>query len=299
MKIDFKKPELGDREMIDRYFRMNKSRSCEYTFANTYLWSRHYRVRYALVEGMLVYQYTDTGHFTFPKGDRSRLRRAVDALMEWCREQRMEFHLTLVTPEQFEELERIYPGKFTVEYFRDSADYVYETEKLIRLSGKKYHGKKNHINKFKKEHPDWTYEKITKENVEDCFQMAMDWRRDNGCEEDPEKNAEMCVSLNALRLLDELGLTGGLIRSQGRVLAFTVGEPVCDDTFVVHIEKAYADVDGAYPMINQQFLEHEAAAYTYVNREEDMGEEGLRKAKLSYHPVFLVEKGIVSQKENP
>ncbi len=294
MEINIKKPELKDQELVERYFRMNQNRSCEYTFANLYLWSRHYHVGFAMVGEMLVFQYTDEGVFTFPQGDNRYLRETVDALMEWSEENGKEFRMTNVTPEQFELLEQIYPGRFAIRYYRDSADYVYETEKLISLSGKKYHGKKNHINKFKKLYPDWSYETISSENVEDCFQMALEWRRQNGCEDDEEKSAEMCVTLNALRLLEELKLRGGLIRAGGKVVAFSIGEPVCDDTMVVHIEKAYADVQGAYPMINQQFLEHEASQYRYVNREEDLGEEGLRQAKESYHPVFLVEKGVVS-----
>ena len=296
MEIEFRKPELKDREMVNRYFRMNRNRSCEYTFANLYLWSRHYKVEFAIVEDMLVFYYTEYGKFTFPQGDLANLKRTLDALMEWSQEQGKEFGLTNMNAEQFAELEKVYPGEFIVEYDRDAADYVYEVEKLIALSGKKYHGKKNHTNKFKKLYPDWTYEKITPDNVEECFQMALDWRRENGCEEDEEKNAEMCVTLNSLRLMDELQLTGGLLRAGGRVVAFSIGEPVCDDTMVVHIEKAYADVQGAYPMINQQFLLHEASEYTYVNREEDMGEPGLRQAKESYHPVFLVEKGVVRRK---
>ena len=81
-----------------------------------------------------------------------------------------------------------------------------------------------------------------------------------------------------------------------QIVAFTMGEPICSDTFVVHIEKAFPDVQGAYPMINQQFVEHECMQYKYVNREEDIGEEGLRKAKRSYRPVFMVEKGLVTEK---
>ena len=104
----------------------------------------------------------------------------------------------------------------------------------------------------------------------------------------------MCVALNSLRLFKELELKGGVLRVGGEIVAFTLGEPVCDDTFVVHIEKAYADVRGAYTAINQQFLEHEVSEYPYVNREEDMGDEGLRQAKLSYRPVFMAEKGIVT-----
>ena len=143
----------------------------------------------------------------------------------------------------------------------------------------------------------WSYEKMMKDNLEDCFQMALKWRNDNGCNDDEEKNAEMCVTLNSLRLFEELELTGGVLRLDGEIIAFTMGEPVSEDTFVVHIEKAFADVQGAYPMINQQFVSNECGEYQYINREEDTGAEGLRKAKLSYRPVFLVEKGVVKEKE--
>ena len=107
----------------------------------------------------------------------------------------------------------------------------------------------------------------------------------------------MCVTLNSLRLFKELELTGGILRVDGQIVAFTIGEPICSDTFVVHIEKAFPDVQGAYTMINQQFVEHECMDYKYVNREEDTGDEGLRKAKRSYRPVFMVEKGVVTEKK--
>ena len=181
-------------------------------------------------------------------------------------------------------------------YDRDQADYVYESEKLATLAGKKLHGKRNHINKFQKLYPNWSYEPLNDENMEECFQMALKWRNQNGCEEDPGKNAEMCVALNALRLYKELDQRGGVLRVDGQVVAFTIGEELCEDTFVVHIEKAFADIDGAYPMINQQFVQHECTGYQYVNREDDAGSEGLRKAKLSYRPAFLVEKGILTRK---
>ena len=154
------------------------------------------------------------------------------------------------------------------------------------------------MDKFKKVYDgNWSYETMSKENLEECFQMGLKWRNDNGCEEDYEKNAEICVTLNALRLFEELDLVGGVLKVHGEVVAFTIGEPVTKDTFVVHIEKAFADVEGAYPMINQQFVSHECMEYTYINREEDTGAEGLRKAKLSYRPVFLVEKGRVTKRE--
>ena len=295
-EIEFKRPELEDKEIIASYFEKAPSRSCERTFVNVYLWSRHYKVKYAVIEDALIFKSEDRGMaFAYPVGEPEHVKKALEFLMEYCKERECPFILYNVTPEMFAQLEGWYPGRFTVEYDRDIADYVYESEKLATLAGKKLHGKRNHINKFKSLYPDWTYEELNDDNVEDCFQMALKWRNKNGCEDDPEKNAEMCVTLNSLRLYKELGLKGGVLKVDGRIIAFTVGEPLCGDTFVVHIEKAFADVEGAYPMINQQFVQHECADYTYVNREEDTGAEGLRKAKLSYRPAFLEEKGVVRE----
>lgn len=117
------------------------------------------------------------------------------------------------------------------------------------------------------------------------------WKKENCSKDDDEMIAEICVSEAALKERDFLGLTAGLIRADGRVVAFSVGEKIYDDTFCVHIEKAFSDVPGAYAIINQQFLIHEAGNCKYVNREDDVGDPGLRKAKLSYHPAFMIEKG--------
>lgn len=294
----FKRPELEDKEQIEYYFSKAPGRSCERTFVNVYLWSRHYRVKYAVIEDTVVFRSEDNGlAFAYPAGDSENVHAALEYLMEYSRSKGEPFRLYNVTKEHFEQLEGWYPGRFEIEYNRDYADYVYETEKLATLAGKKLHGKRNHINKFKTLYPNWSYEPLSGENVEECFQMALKWRNQNGCDDDPEKNAEMCVTLNSLRLYKELGLKGGVLKDEGRIVAFTVGEPLCEDTFVVHIEKAFPDVEGAYPMINQQFVQHECMEYQYVNREEDTGAEGLRKAKLSYRPVFLVEKGVVREKE--
>lgn len=295
-EIVFKRPELEDKEIISFYFAKAPSRSCERTFANVYLWSRHYHVKYAIVEDALVFVDDEFElAYAYPAGEPKAVKNALDRLMEYSKEKGHPFKLYNVTEENFAQLEEFYPGRFTVEYMRDEADYVYEREKLATLAGKKLHGKRNHINKFKTLYEKWNYESISDENVEECFQMALEWRNQNGCEEDAEKNAEMCVTLNSLRLYKELGMAGGCIRVNGKIVAFCIGEAVCEDTFVVHVEKAFSDVEGAYPMINQQFVQHECMEYEYVNREEDTGAEGLRKAKLSYRPVFLVEKGVVKE----
>lgn len=298
-EYQFKKAGLEDKEIIDHYFRHHTSRSCERTFVNLYLWSRQYPVKWAVIENTLVFKSEDETHmaFAFPAGKDEDVKRVIPILEQYSESHGRDFTMYNVTPDNFERLEEWFPGKYQVAYDRDQADYVYESEKLATLSGKKLHGKRNHINKFKIMFEDrWSYEPITKDNVEECFQMALKWRNENGCEEDPEKNAEICVTLNSLRLFEELELKGGLLRIDGEVVAFTIGEPICSDTFVVHIEKAYAEVPGAYPMINQQFVSHECMDYQYVNREEDTGAEGLRKAKLSYRPVFMVEKGTVTKR---
>ena len=300
IEINFKRPQLEDKELISHYFNHHTRRSGERTFVNVYLWAKHYGVEFAVVENALVFKSEREGglSFAYPAGEPEDVKKALEVLMEYSRERGVLFSLYNVTPDNFAQLAEWYPDRFQIEYSEADADYVYESEKLATLSGKKLHGKRNHINKFKNMYGDrWSYEPITRDNVEECFQMALKWRNQNGCEDDPDKNSEMCVTLNSLRLFEELELTGGLLRVDGNIIAFTIGEPVCSDTFVVHIEKAFADIQGAYPMINQQFVEHACKDYKYVNREEDTGSEGLRKAKLSYRPVFMVEKGFVTEKD--
>lgn len=287
-----------DETLFQEFYAKEQSRSCEHSFANNLLWAPFYGTRYCMIDGSLVFK---SGRkeitVSFPIG-RVNTESVIRRLLAYFEEMKQPFCMHLVTPEQFDRLERMFPGKFQIAYERDAADYIYESEKLISLAGKKLHGKRNHINNFIKMYPDYQYERITAENKEECIAMAQEWRVQNGCEDDPEKSMEFCVTLRALRELERLRLTGGLIRAGGKVVAFSIGEKLCDDTFVVHIEKAYADIQGAYPIINQQFVLHEASRYRYINREEDTGAEGLRKAKLSYCPVMMQEKGNVTLKEN-
>ncbi|MBP3460108.1 MAG: DUF2156 domain-containing protein [Lachnospiraceae bacterium] len=295
-EFEWKEIKEEDEELFQEFYEKEQSRSCEHSFANNLLWSPFYGTKYCIIDGSLVFKSgREEITVSFPIG-RTNTKRVVDKLISYFEEKEQPFCMHLVTPEQFERLEQMYPGRFQIRYERDAADYVYESEKLISLAGKKLHGKRNHINNFIKNYPDYQYERITEKNKEECLAMAQEWRVQNGCDSDPEKSAEFCVTLRALKELEQLQLVGGLIRAGGKVVAFSIGEKLCDDTFVVHIEKAYADIQGAYPMINQQFVLHEASEYTYINREEDTGAEGLRKAKLSYYPAFLQEKGTVTFK---
>ncbi|MDO5146596.1 MAG: phosphatidylglycerol lysyltransferase domain-containing protein [Eubacteriales bacterium] len=295
--MEFKPVKAEDKEKITEYLKHAKARSCDMTFANIYLWKDFYEATYAEVDGTIVVRSGGNRvSFSFPIGE-GEAAPVIEQLKEHCKEENIPlvFHNISKGMEQY--LEEHYPGQFEVEYHRDDADYIYETEALIALRGRKYHGKKNHINKFKKTF-DWTYEEITEENTKECMELLQRWKEENCTPADIEKHAEICVSEAALTHKDSLGLKGGLLRANGKVVAFSIGERLNEDTFCVHIEKAYADVPGAYPMINQQFLIHEAGDCKYVNREDDVGNPGLRKAKLSYHPVFLEEKAIAIYKES-
>jgi len=298
MNIEWKKMTLEDKEVVMPYYEYEQSSSCEVAFANNILWAPFYEVEYAIVEGMLVFLTKRDGYsisMPLAKDEQTaaNLKITILKLEEYFKSLGQTFHMHLVTREKYELLEQLFPGKYSIEFDRDVADYVYEVSQMTSLAGKKLHGKRNHINKFKENNPNWSYESLNDENLEECLQMAEEWKNINLCGEKGEKHAEFCVTRRALKNYKDLGLKGGVLRDGSRVVAFTLGEELNRDMFVVHIEKAFADVQGAYPMINQQFLIHEAAEYKYVNREDDTGAEGLRKAKLSYYPVFLQEKGNV------
>jgi len=294
-KSQFKSVEFSDREILLPFYEKLNSRSCDDCFSNLYLWKHLEPMEYQIVDGVAVLKSKlPKFFFRFPMGPEEKIPGALDAMAAFSEAEGVPFLLRLVTKEQFQVIEGLCPGKYHFEPTRDFWDYVYDREKLTNLSGRKYHGKKNHINKFNREYSDWSYEPITDENVEECFQMGLRWRVLNDCDQLYEKRIEMCVALNSLRLLKELNLKGGLLRVNGDVVAYTIGEMVNEDTFVVHIEKALTEIEGAYTVINQQFVEHEMAGALYVNREDDTGDEGLREAKESYHPVMMVEKGEVT-----
>ncbi|HZK88419.1 MAG TPA: phosphatidylglycerol lysyltransferase domain-containing protein [Anaerovoracaceae bacterium] len=290
----FKKITVEDSDILAKYINICKHRACDYSVGNLVLWSDIYNTQFAVANDMLFIKFMngDKNYFAFPMGN-GDLKQSFQWILAYCEEQNTEFHMSVIESDMFAEIEKIYPGEYQVSYIRNNADYVYKIEDLKNLAGKKYHGKKNHINKFLKTNPDWSYERISEENTEECIAMVKEWCLENGCCNDQAKSDEICVVIKGLRNRQKLGLLGGIIRISGRIVALTMGEKLGDDTFVIHFEKAFADINGAYPMINQQFIIHELTDYIYINREEDLGVEGLRISKESYRPIFMVEKGIL------
>lgn len=281
---------MDDRAWVTDLMRRANLRGSEFTFANLFNWSRVYPLYIGRVEDFLILRRgVKSHHYSFPAGS-GDLRAAVDAMTEAARADTMALGLYGVPAEGRERLDQLYPGRFRYQEARDNFDYIYLRESLATLAGKKLHGKRNHIARFKENNPDWTYERLNKDNLGDAWDMNIEWCRVNGCGETHSLQKEACAVRSAFENYEFQELVGGMLRAGGRVVAFTFGSPVTDDTFVVHVEKAFADVQGAYPMINQQFVLHELSAYTYVNREDDLGDEGLRRAKESYRPAFLYER---------
>lgn len=295
--MEFKKPSLEWKQEMMEYLQYNKYPGCDLSVGNIILWADFYNIDYTVIEDMIVFRslFVDgTYGYAFPigKGDE---KKALDAIITLCRQEKAPFQLYSVEEEMYEKIENWYPGVYTIEYVREDADYIYSSQRLASLAGKKLHGKRNHINRFKEHYPDWVYEPITKDNKTDCIKMAKSWCHAH-CDGDEDREEETKIVIRALKYTEELGLIGGLIRADGEVIAFTLGEAVTKDTFVVHFEKAYGQIQGAYPMINQQFVANALSGYQYINREEDLGIEGLRKAKLSYGPDILLKKGYVRER---
>lgn len=286
--LEFHPIAITDRDWINPLLAASDFQGSEYSFTNNFIWGPQYHIEVCrFEERYLVKSGKTSSSFLFPAG-RSDLKSAVEALLIHCRETETEFHMHGICETAKEELERCFPERFVFSEDRDNFDYIYTSQSLISLAGKKLHAKRNHINQFKL--GNWSFEKITEENQADCLRMNSEWCAENGCDEDPSKRNEVCAIQRAFRHYDTLGLVGGLLRLDGRVVAYTLGEPLNSNTFIVHVEKAFSEVRGAYPTINNQFVTACAGEYLYVNREEDMGIEGLRKAKLSYQPEILLTK---------
>ena len=200
------------------------------------------------------------------------------------------FRLWGLTKQETEQLEEAMPGMFRFQLDRDASDYIYASQDLIHLAGRKFHGKRNHLARFQRSY-NWSYEDITPENYADCKKIAHEWCVQNGgCGKEDGTDDETCAINMAFRSFEELKLSGGLLRVDGKPVAFTVGEEINPEVYLLHFEKALSGYEGLYAAINHEYAANHLENYRYINREEDLGIEGLRKAKLSYNPAILLEK---------
>lgn len=256
------------------------------------MWRQSYHIMWALQDGVIYLKAKWDGEdFALqPLGPIEKMQVAIEQWINYFEEQQKSFYMYGVETEMVEEFKKYKKVEFEIEEDRDNFDYVYLSQDLITLAGRKYHAKKNHLNSFKKNYADAEYVPITNDIITQCKLNINAWYKKHGTFDDPVLTAERNAIIEVLNNFTELKLKGGAILLDNKVIAFTFGESLNKDTAVIHVEKADPDIRGAYPAINQAFVKQAWSDKMYINREEDMGLEGLRKAKLSYKPIKLIEK---------
>lgn len=292
--LTFREPAVSDREAVQKCTAAYNYPLCEHCFVDLFIWQGHYHTRICFYEGFLLVKMTpfsgDHDYYLAPIGE-GDLKAAIEAMMADAAENGIPFVMVSVAEEMLPRIEAAMPGAFEFSWSEDGADYVYLSEKLQTLAGKKLQSKRNLVNRFKANYGDrWSYEDITEDNIHEVFDFHLKWIDDNDHLNESDFLGETCAISLALRNFTALGLRGGILRLDGEIIAFTLGCQSTPDLYVMQIEKADHTIQGAYQMINQQFVLHNCTEVTYINREEDLGIEGLRQAKRSYQPEMLVKK---------
>jgi len=288
---DFKQVSLDDRDIFREILWAYQPETSELTFTKLFIWQPHYKTQWSMYQDWLIIICTDTSGKLYclqPVGPPGRSS-VAGMLLQWLHDEKNVPEPSIERADKKLAGELGQGGSFVVEPLREHFDYVYRSSDLIHLAGRKYHGKKNHINKFTATHA-FTYMPLGESHIQACLEMQNKWCDCHRCTEDMNLMREWEAIRDLLSHFEELNIQGGVILIEGRVEAFTIGELLNEQTAVVHIEKANTAIPGLYSMINQQFCEHAWQTVSCINREQDLGDEGLRQAKLSYHPDHLVEK---------
>lgn len=261
------------------------------------MWRNLYDLHWAIEEGVLFLtaRWNDTDMVLQPFGPVEKLRAAAEKQAAWLAARGSSFLAYNVEAAMVEIYESLPGMNLAARPMRNEADYLYRTEDLIGLKGRRYHAKKNRLNRFWRMYPEAQYVPLTPDNVPECKLNLNAWYKSQILEmpDDPYSATEREAIIEILNHFQDFALKGGAIALGRRIVAFTFGERLNCDTVVIHAEKGAPDVEGAYAAINQAFLAHEWLDFTYVNRQEDMGFAGLRQAKESYRPVRMIEKYTV------
>ena len=263
------------------------------------MWRKAYNIQWTVEGNFLCVKANWEGENFFlpPIGPEQGLAEVLIKMLNHAEEQKFPFALQGVEKYMVEWIEKIKPDYFYSKAERDNFDYVYLSKDLIELKGRKFHTKKNHINGFKKTYSDYQYVPMTADMTDQCIAFMVEWCTERGCVKGDSIDCERKAIVEAMNNFTVLGFQGAAIFIGDKMVAFTYGEVTNDDTVVIHVEKGLLNYKGAYGVINQEFCASNWQHIEYVNREEDMGIEGLRKAKESYHPVKMIEKYIVTIKK--
>lgn len=289
--FDFRKIDISDKPWIRSLLRRSDFRGCEYSFANNMAWHRLYDTKICRYKDFYISCSEKDGlRFTFPAGE-GDYKEVLTLLRKYAQERGEPFVVSSVLTEKLQLFEELFPGEYTVENDESGSDYIYLAENLRELKGKRYHGKRNHLKRFYE--TDWSYSKMTERDFDECIEFAVRSYNENMSYDDESSVAEQFAINTFFNNFDALDLRGGVIRVGGKVEGFTIGSRINSDTMDIHIEKANASINGAYTAIMNEFAKAESADFTYINREEDLGLEGLRRSKRSYYPEFMLVKNTV------
>lgn len=290
--LEFKNIEIDDIDIYREFTGSSCEFSCENSFVNLLVWQCAYSNMMAVSDGQMFIKSGKKGEESFRLPIGGDVMEGIEKLKDYCGEY-PEFWI-----QQGEKLDKsidFLKKNYDIKPERDAFDYIYLQSDLAELKGKKYHSKRNHISAFSKKY-EWTYEDITQDNIEKVRECAEEWYKQNADKEDFYLLCEKRGIDTILNNMDRLSVNGGVLLVEGRVVAFTLGSPTNSEIFDVHIEKALKDYSEGYTVINREFARR-LSKYKYINREDDMGLEGLRKAKLSYKPTILLEKFSCSKKD--
>lgn len=285
--MEFKRITTEQLDTAKALIHSTRELSCESACVNLLLWQDVYMNSFAFEDGQLFIrsssEYGDC--YRLPMG--GDLKEGIKKLCE---------HLGGKLPvfwapegELLDSFRNLFGDSYTFEESRDAFDYIYPRSALALLSGKKYHSKRNHISAFSRKY-NWTYEPITPQNIDAVKLCAEQWYSENTERLDRYLLGEKKGLFMLLSNMETLPVSGGVIKVEQKVVAFTIGSAINRDVFDIHIEKALAQYSEGYTVINREFAARLPESFTYINREDDMGLEGLRRAKLSYRPEILLKK---------
>lgn len=295
--LEFKTPQISDYKKIMDFlapFSMG-SFSCEINPLTFLIWKDYYKQKIAFLDDMMfVMLGQEVKFFLLPFA--KDIRKGVEILRAYCNQQNIPLLFLAADGDRLDRFNKLFGEEFSQIESRDDYEYLYLSEKLINLSGKAFHSKRNHISAFSKKHS-WIYKSLSTDILPDIFKMADRWVSDMSNSTDNIKSllVENAAIKELLPRYKELGLKGGAIYVEDKLISFTFGSKINDLVFDVHVEKALPEFRSAYTLINNQFVKNELSDFKYINREDDMGLEGLRKAKLSYHPDLLLKKYIIKE----
>ncbi len=294
--MEFTKLTLDDMDRLAPYFGYATSRACDTTVGGIFIWRDYFKTSYRIENDTLMFRVGEGEDtvYSYPIG--KDVDNAFSIIEEDARENAISLNFYLSSEIDMRDLQKRYPSA-EINEARDSFDYLYDYDSLATFKGKKYSGQRNHVNKFKRLYENHSFEPLTCENIPAVREFFAEFLSSR--EKTPATDAE-AEKIN--ELFDHLaeyeshGFFGGVLRVDGRVVGFSVAEHV-GDTMYVHIEKADIRYDGVYQMLVSSFAAHFSHGdVIYINREDDAGNEGLRKSKLSYQPIALLPKYFASVK---